>query len=175
MKMKKILKTAALTMLLTMCFGLTSLAAGSVTTSNVNYLAGWQNRISAAPEGGTLNITREDGLNHLDRDLVRLIVERNIDFHMEYTYNGVDYQIVIPGSQAAFDESIPIYGPLYLAAHYSVGAASAPDSVTYTVTRGDTLSRIAAANGTTVAALAALNPQITNVNVIYTGQSINLR
>ena len=44
---------------------------------------------------------------------------------------------------------------------------------TYVVKQGDTLSEIAAANGTTVSALAALN-NIQNVNLIKVGQVIKL-
>lgn len=44
----------------------------------------------------------------------------------------------------------------------------------YSVVSGDTLSRIAARNGTTVQALLALNPSITNPNQIQVGQKINL-
>ena len=44
----------------------------------------------------------------------------------------------------------------------------------YNIQSGDTLSAIAAKNGTTVAALMALNPQITNPNKIYAGQFLNL-
>lgn len=43
---------------------------------------------------------------------------------------------------------------------------------TYTVKKGDTLSQIAANNGTTVSALLKLNPGITNANLIYAGQTI---
>ena len=39
---------------------------------------------------------------------------------------------------------------------------------------GDSRGRIAATQGTTVAAIAALNPQITNINLIYSGQVILL-
>lgn len=45
-------------------------------------------------------------------------------------------------------------------------------NVTYTVKKGDTLSDIASKNGTTVNALLALNPDITNRNLIYVGQKI---
>lgn len=45
---------------------------------------------------------------------------------------------------------------------------------TYTVKRGDTLSAIAKQYNTTVAALAKLNPQIKNVNLIYVGQVITV-
>lgn len=45
---------------------------------------------------------------------------------------------------------------------------------TYTVKYGDTLSKIAAANGTTVSALLKLNPDIKNKDLIYVGQKITL-
>ncbi|HZV02796.1 MAG TPA: GH25 family lysozyme [Planctomycetota bacterium] len=45
---------------------------------------------------------------------------------------------------------------------------------TYTVQRGDTLSGIAARFGVSLAALEAANPQITNPNLIYPGQVLNL-
>lgn len=43
-----------------------------------------------------------------------------------------------------------------------------------TVAPGDTLFRIAERCGTTVAAILAINPQITNPNVIHAGQSLRL-
>lgn len=45
---------------------------------------------------------------------------------------------------------------------------------TYTVRRGDTLRIIAGRFNTTVDALLKVNPQITNANLIYAGQVINL-
>lgn len=45
---------------------------------------------------------------------------------------------------------------------------------TYTVRRGDTLRIIAARYNTTVQAILQVNPQISNANVIYAGQVINL-
>jgi hypothetical protein len=50
----------------------------------------------------------------------------------------------------------------------------AAPKTTVTVKAGDTLSAIAKANNTTVAKIAAANPQITNVNVIKPKQVINL-
>ena len=44
----------------------------------------------------------------------------------------------------------------------------------YTIKSGDTLSKIASANGTTVAALMATNPSITNANVIRAGASLSI-
>ncbi len=56
------------------------------------------------------------------------------------------------------------------------GGSSPPPSSTktYTVQSGDTLSGIAAKFGVTLAALEAANPQITNPNLIYVGQVINI-
>lgn len=142
-----------------------------------DYNGNLNSMIGGTPEGGVIRITKEDGRDSLDLDMVKRIVNRNLTLVMEYTYNGADYRIVIPGKKAVIDESVPIYGPLYLAAHYSSNAAvgGSSNGVTYTIAKGDTLSKIAAVNGTTVAALAALNPQIKDVNVIYTGQSIKLK
>lgn len=44
----------------------------------------------------------------------------------------------------------------------------------YTIKSGDTLSQIAKNNNTTVAAIQAANPSISNPNKIYAGQSINI-
>ncbi len=50
----------------------------------------------------------------------------------------------------------------------------APITVTYTVKKGDTLSKIARKNGLTLNELIALNPQIKNPNLIYIGQAITV-
>ena len=44
----------------------------------------------------------------------------------------------------------------------------------YTIKSGDTLSQIAKNNNTTVAAIQAANPSITNPNRIYAGQTLNI-
>ena len=49
-----------------------------------------------------------------------------------------------------------------------------PSAGTYTVQAGDTLTAIAQRFNTTVNTLLQLNPQITNPNLIYIGQTINL-
>jgi LysM repeat protein len=53
-------------------------------------------------------------------------------------------------------------------------AAQASCGDRYTVVRGDTLRKIAAACGTSVAALQRANPEITNANVISVGQVLML-
>jgi LysM repeat protein len=62
------------------------------------------------------------------------------------------------------------------AAAASSFASTASDSCgdTYTVQRGDYLSKIAQECGTTLAELIALNPQISNPSRIYAGQVIRL-
>lgn len=51
-------------------------------------------------------------------------------------------------------------------------AVSTDPVISYTVQSGDTLSALAQTYNTTVAAILALNPQITNRSLIYTGQVI---
>ena len=45
----------------------------------------------------------------------------------------------------------------------------------YVIKAGDTLAGIAARYNTTVEKLMALNPRITNANVIYAGEMIRIR
>ena len=45
----------------------------------------------------------------------------------------------------------------------------------YVIKKGDTLGKLAAANGTTVDALMKLNPQIKNPNLIYAGKTLKLK
>ena len=52
--------------------------------------------------------------------------------------------------------------------------APPPTSGIYVVQRGDTLGKIAARSGTSLSRILAVNPQITNANLIYVGQVINI-
>lgn len=54
------------------------------------------------------------------------------------------------------------------------GTVSEVDAATYSVASGDTLSKIAKANNTTVAELTAANPDIKDINKISVGQEIKL-
>ena len=100
----------------------------------------------------------------------------------DYTYDGRDYHVVIPGKYVVLDPKIAWYGPLYLFAHYnrySVDATGSPKENnsyatakgTYIVLPGDTLSKIAARYNTNIATLASLN-RIQNPNFIRVGQEI---
>jgi GH24 family phage-related lysozyme (muramidase)/LysM repeat protein len=54
------------------------------------------------------------------------------------------------------------------------GHGSAAASANYTVSRGDTLSGIAAREGVSLSALISANPQISNPNLIYPGQTLHV-
>jgi len=57
----------------------------------------------------------------------------------------------------------------------SIGEATdTQEGRTHTVKVGDTLSSIALKYGTTVDAILAINPQITNRNIIFDGQEIKI-
>ena len=54
----------------------------------------------------------------------------------------------------------------------ATAATSTDPTISYTVQPGDTLSALAQTYNTTVAAIQALNPQITDPSLIYSGESI---
>lgn len=63
---------------------------------------------------------------------------------------------------------------LYIPTGSTPGNPPPTTGAVYTVQPGDTLGKIAARFGTSVNALLAVNPQITNPSLIYVGQVINL-
>ncbi len=60
-------------------------------------------------------------------------------------------------------------------AQSAAGVTAQTEKRYHTVVQGDTLWAIAARNGTSVAALCALNPQIANPNLIYPGERVRVR
>ena len=130
----------------------------------------------SASENQTVTLTSKEGLA-LDIDIMNILKNApGVTLDYTYTYLGNDYHVVIPGGDSVIvDESIPWYGPLWLAAHYSADAQN-EDTVTgdYTILRGDTLGKIAKKYGTTVASLLKLNPSITNANRIFAGTTIRI-
>ncbi|MCM1046280.1 MAG: LysM peptidoglycan-binding domain-containing protein [Candidatus Gastranaerophilales bacterium] len=138
----------------------------------------YEEAITLAAPGAVITIPKSDGVNTLSNSVMRMLYERkDITLVMEYTYEGVDYRIVIPAGGAVYSD-IPWYGPLYLAAHYGNGAALKNGTAVngnYVIKGGDTLSKIAQANGLTVSQIAAMNPQIQDVNKIWEGQKITLK
>lgn len=142
-----------------------------------NWLTDTESQITAAEPGTIVKITKDQNINTLSNSVMQQLVKRgDVALEMEYTYDGVDYHIIIPAGLAV-DNDISWYGPLYLSAYYSCYAVNediaAPVSL-YIVQSGDTLSRIARNHNTTVADLMAKNPQIKNANSIKPGQTITI-
>ncbi len=129
-------------------------------------------QIEEAESGST--IVMEEGISALSNGTMKQLLEKgDVDLRMEFTYEGVDYVIVIPAG-TALDNDIPWYGPLYLAQHFGNRAGTEETAAgSYTVQPGDSLSRIAAKSGMTLAQLVAKNPQITDIDKITVGQKIN--
>ncbi len=130
-------------------------------------------QIANAESGAVIRVS---GINTLSNSVMHtLLVKGDVTLVMEYTYEGVDYVITIPAA-AAENKDIPWYGPLYLAGRYGHGAVpvKGANGPSYTVQSGDTMSRIAQANGMTLSQLAAKNPQVKNIDYIVVGQKINL-
>ena len=92
-----------------------------------------------------------------------------------FPFNGEMVTVSIPGSKVVADPEIPWYGPAYLVGYFGNGVipAATPEGNTgvYIVKKGDTLTAIARAFGTTVQALVDKNG-IKNPNLIYVGQKI---
>ena len=130
-----------------------------------------ENQVINAESGAVVEL---EGVTTLSNSVMHQLVERgDVSMVLRYTYEGVDYVVTIPAG-AAIDSDIPWYGPLYLASRFGNGATGAAGA-SYTVKAGDTMSKIARANGMTLAQLSAKNPQISDVNRISVGQKINLK
>lgn len=82
------------------------------------------------------------------------------------TYNAKTGEIL---GSAPTAPVAPVSSPAPMAA-----APTVPTTSSYLIKSGDTLSRIASTNNTTVAELMKINPQITNPNLIYAGKSLTL-
>ncbi len=78
----------------------------------------------------------------------------------------------IQNPPAAPEAPIPATAPAETKVAPTATESAAPS--TYQIKSGDTLSKIAAANGTNIQAIMAANPTIKNPNLIYAGKSLNL-
>ncbi len=111
--------------------------------------------------------------NKLPYDIMKLLEEHpQITLVFEYSYEGKEYKVTMPGRAVKAYTNIPWYGPLYLYAHYGKGEQAVQASQagqTYLVKRGDVLCRIARRLHTTVKRLVELNG-IKNPNRIWAGQ-----
>ena len=129
---------------------------------------------SSSDSQTTVYLTREEGAA-LDKDIMTVLKNSpSVTLDYTYTYQGKEYHVVIPGGKSVIvDESIPWYGPLWLAAHYGVDT-NATTAGSYTIQSGDSLSSIARRNNTTMANLLKLNPSITDANKIWAGVTIRI-
>ena len=130
-------------------------------------------QIKTAEAGST--VVMDKGTTTLSNSIMKELLKKgDVSLKLEFTYNEQEYVIVIPAG-AALDNDIPWYGPLYLAQQYgnSAGNAAAEAGGVYEVKRGDTLSKIAAANNMTLKQLLTKNPQIKDANKIVVGEKIN--
>ncbi len=136
-----------------------------------------ENQIAAPAPGATVEVAREYNINALSNSVMQQLVKRgDVALEMEYTYGGTDYHVIIPAGMAV-DDDTSWYGPLYRSAYYSAagaGTGAENSAAVYIVQGGDTLGKIARNCHTTVARLAAANPQIKNVNHIRPGQIIHI-
>jgi spore coat assembly protein SafA len=73
---------------------------------------------------------------------------------------------VLPGLVTRRREEAEMFG--------GEATSTPPSNTDYTVRSGDTLSGIAAKHGVSLSALLAANPQITNPNLIYPGQTVHI-
>ena len=142
---------------------------------------------SPAPQGGgqyydnlmsALNNTASgtikwDAGDSLPQEAMEALVNNpNLSLEFTFTYEGQEYTVFIPAGAMAklYDPSIPWYGPAWLLKYF--GSTTPGTGNVYVVQLNDTLGLIAAKFNTTVEALMALNPEITNPNLIYEGQKI---
>jgi len=126
---------------------------------------------------GSGEIIRVKGVTALSNSIMQELLRKgDVTLVLEYTYEGVDYVVTIPAG-AAVNDDIPWYGPLYLAGRYGNGSKGAVRAAgaSYTVQSGDTMGKIARANGMTLNQLAEKNPQVKNIDYIVVGQKINVR
>lgn len=106
-------------------------------------------------------------------DTLESIAARNnitLEILLQYNPQITDPLSITPGQVI----NIPVFdNPSNIGGGGDTSAVTATGK-TYTVCQGDTLYKIATSYGTTVNAVLSVNPQITNRNLIYPGQVINI-
>lgn len=151
----------------------TRCASTASAPSNQLYYESFVNKLNSTTEG---TLTWDEG-GALPEDVMEALAKNpNLSLEYTFTYEGVEYTVFIPaGAMAAlYDPEIPWYGPEWILGHFAPITPGTAGS-TYTVQSGDTLGAIASRFGTTVSALMALNPDITDADVIRIGQNIRYR
>ncbi len=125
--------------------------------------------------GGEQTITWNKG-TALPYDIMKTLQDNpKITLVFSYTYQNIDFKVILNGRNVKADPTIPWYGPLYLYTLYGGNGAlqNVPKVTTangtYTVVGGDTLKEIAIKLNTSVESLVSLN-NIKDPNKIKIGQ-----
>lgn len=109
----------------------------------------------------------------LPQSVIDLILNSDVTVEFKFTYEGVDYDLFLNKNNVQ-NLNVPWYGP-YVLAQFANNTTSALEGDLYTVQNGDTMSIIAAKFGMSLEALAALNPQITDIDFIRVNQKIRVK
>ncbi len=81
----------------------------------VNYMQEVEDKITEAINLGGARVVRIEGYPALSYHVLEMLKEHpQITLVSEFTYDGLDYRITIPGSAVELDPSIKWYGPKYL-------------------------------------------------------------
>lgn len=124
-------------------------------------------------EGTTITWDQGDSLPYEVMEL--LAKDSSVSLSFTFTFEGEEYTVFIPAGTMTdlLNEGIPWYGPAWLLENFDENGRKTPGgSGGYVVAAGDTLGSIAAKFNTTIERLLALNPSITNPDMIYEGQTI---
>lgn len=124
-------------------------------------------------EGTTITWDQGDSLPYEVMEL--LAKDSSVSLSFTFTFEGEEYTVFIPAGAMTdlLNEGIPWYGPAWLLENFDENGRKTPGgSGGYVVAAGDTLGSIAAKFNTTIERLLALNPSITNPDMIYEGQTI---
>jgi LysM repeat protein len=131
------------------------LVIGSVLLTSLGFTAAPAALITQTACASTYTVQSGDTLGS-----IAVLCGTNLSALEQANTQITNFSLIFPGEQINIPSGavIPVTG----------------GSGTYTVVSGDTLGRIASNAGVTLAALEAVNPQITNPSLIFVGEVINL-
>ncbi|MDX1991500.1 MAG: LysM peptidoglycan-binding domain-containing protein [bacterium] len=143
-------------------------SATAVVTATTTSAAGATATVTAVP-GNTYRVVYGDTLFRIARRFnttTRALAELNGIVNPNLIFAGQMLTLPAVGGQ-------PTVSPATLTPT-AVTPTAQPGGQTYVVQYGDTLARIAARNRLTVTELQRANPSITNPNIIFAGQRLNI-
>ena len=138
----------------------------------------------AAKKGGKQIVYFTNDFHAFSKEVMLLIKDTpNVTVVYTFYHEGNQYIVSISADQMGtdfFKDEDIWYGPLNLKERFRNISSQAADknavsqNLRYVIKRGDTLSRIARENGTTVSELARIN-NIKDINFIITGQTLMIK